>query len=98
MGFMYIGFEEMLGGYVYMVVFYGVCVVGGVVFIVIGGIGLNDEGVIYVEIKCFDSDEVVVNYKQVIDVVYVNGGKICMQILYIGCYVYNLKLVVLFVL
>lgn len=78
MGFMYMGLEELFDGYKCMVVFYGECVWGGVGFIVIGGIGFNEEGVMYFFIFCLDIDEVVNNYKEVIDVVYIVGGKICM--------------------
>lgn len=66
MGFMYVGFEEVEGGYDCMVVFYVECVVGGVGLIVIGGILLNDYGVIFYGGFKLDILEEVEKYKVII--------------------------------
>lgn len=54
------------------------CVKGGVVFIVIGGISLNLFGWVVFFVGCMISKWYVKKYKVIIDVVYVEGGKICM--------------------
>lgn len=98
MGLMYIGLEELLDGVQWLVVFYVECVCYGVVLIVIGGIVLVFFGVIMVGGVVFNDVSYLVYYCYIIDVVYQEGGKIVLQILYIGCYSYQFVLVVFLVL
>lgn len=96
MGFMYIGLEDWVCDFFWLVVYFVECVVGGVGLIVIGGFVLNVVG--WFKLfggKLFWLWEVCL-YCQVICVVYDNGGWICLQLLYVGCYVYYFLLVVLF--
>lgn len=98
MGLMYVGLEEVLNGFEWMVVFYVECVCGEVGLIVMGGFVLNECGCLVFGGVMLMIEVDVEWYCVVMCVVQVEGGCIVLQILYFGCYVYYLVFVVLSVL
>ncbi|MGQ8364028.1 FAD-dependent oxidoreductase [Glaciecola sp. 1036] len=93
MGSMHTGLEELPDGHKRMAAFFAERARGGVGLIVTGGIGPNDEGATHAVTKRLDSEQAVINHKEVTDAVHAEGAKICMQILHTGRYAYNKNLV-----
>ncbi|QJR82215.1 NADPH-dependent 2,4-dienoyl-CoA reductase [Alteromonas pelagimontana] len=93
MGSMHTGLEEVPDGHKHMAAFYAERAKGGVGLIVTGGIGPNEEGSTHPMTRRLDSDEAVMQHKEVTDAVHAADGKICMQILHTGRYAYNKSLV-----
>ncbi|MDM7860310.1 NADPH-dependent 2,4-dienoyl-CoA reductase [Alteromonas sp. ASW11-36] len=93
MGSMHTGLEELPNGHKRMAAFFAERARGGVGLIVTGGIGPNDEGATHAVTRRLDSEQAVINHREVTDAVHAAGGKICMQILHTGRYAYNKDLV-----
>lgn len=93
MGSMHTALEEMPNGFTRLAQFYAERARGGVGLIVTGGIGPNEEGVVFANAAKMTNDHEMQEHRVITKAVHDNGGKIAMQVLHTGRYAYSPKLV-----
>lgn len=93
MGFMYMGLEDWFWNIYKFVCYFVEWVEGGVGLMVMGGYLLNFVGQLVLLVFIMNNWVMVFLYWYVIGVVYEVGGKICLQLLYVGCYGYQFLIV-----